>query len=189
MQTVSQPEVIGGFDPTRGGFGYERPSDGLTNDWITPKWIIEPLICAEPEADAGEFDLDPCESNDQPWPLAKRGYRLGRGEDGLLLPWEGRVYCNPPYGRETVKFIEKMAVHGNGVMLIFARVETAAFSTIWKTADALLFLPKRVTFCKPDGKPAKSGTAPSCLVAWGKNNAFAIGNHKGALIDNWIWND
>lgn len=82
-----------------------------------------------------------------------------------------------------------MAEHGNGVMLIFARVETKAFHRIWQTADALLFFPKRVTFCRPDGKPAKSGTAPSCLVAWGKNNAYAIGNHAGALIDQWLWNE
>lgn len=175
------------FCPTRGGFGYERPSDGITNDWITPRWVVELLICAEPEAECGDFDLDPCESNNQPWPLAKRGYRLGRGEDGLLLPWEGRVWCNPPYGRETTKWIDKMALHNNGVMLIFARVETAAFARVWQTASAILFFPRRITFCLPDGSAASSGTAPSCLVAWGTNNAYAIGNHEGAYIEHWLW--
>lgn len=49
-----------------------------TDDWITPKWIIDRF---------GPFDLDPCESDTQPWPCARRGYRVCRGEDGLMLPW------------------------------------------------------------------------------------------------------
>ena len=65
------------------GFGHERPGEGKSNDWVTPKGIIDAL---------GHFDLDPCESNNQPWPCAAKGYRLDRGEDGLSLPWAGSIY-------------------------------------------------------------------------------------------------
>lgn len=47
-----------------------------TDDWITPKWLIERL---------GPFDLDPCASQLQPWPCAKRQLT----EFGLIHPWGG----------------------------------------------------------------------------------------------------
>src|SRR3990167_10251463 len=103
------------FDATRGGFGFEKPNDGQSHDWITPKKLIDLL---------GPFDLDPCESDNQPWPCATKGYRLGRGEDGLVLPWQGVVYSNPPYGPHVIKWAKKMAEHRNGIFLIFSRTET-----------------------------------------------------------------
>lgn len=168
------------FCATRPGFGFEKPGSGATNDWITPRWILGSL---------GEFDLDPCESNSQPWPCARRGYRLSRGEDGLSLPWEGAVYCNPPYGRETSKWIRKCREHGNSIMLIFARTETDAFWLNWEgpAADAILFMRRRVSFCLPSGEKAKSGTAPSCLVAFGPAAKSRLESARiaGALITDW----
>ena len=153
------------FNPTRAGFGFEKPNAGQSNDWISPAKLIERL---------GQFDLDPCESDSQPWPCAARGYRLGRGEDGLKLPWEGRVWSNPPYGNNILAWAEKMAAHRNGIFLIFSRIETQAWSKIWRTGDAFLFPDSRVRFCLPDGTRAKSGTAPSALIAYGENNVEAL---------------
>lgn len=145
------------------GFGHEKPGEGQTNDWITPKWVFDKL---------GEFDLDPCESNNQPWTSAKRGYRLCRGEDGLALEWDAEsVYCNPPYGPHVTHWIDKAIWHGNTTMLIFARVETKAWWKIWTGAHGILFPNKRISFFQPDGKPAKSGTAPSAFVAFGTEAA------------------
>lgn len=107
------------------------------DEWLTPPEVITAL---------GEFDLDPCSPGERrPWDTAKRHY--GLPQDGLLLPWEGRVWCNPPYGAEAVKWLKKLADHGNGVALIFARTETKAFfEQVWDRADALLFLRGRLTF-------------------------------------------
>lgn len=168
------------------GFGHEKPGEGLTNDWITPRWLLDAL--GAPDA----FDLDPCASNNQPWPTAKRDYRLGRGEDGLLLPWEGRIWCNPPYGPHTKHWIQKCAHHRDSIMLIFARVETGAWWEIWTSAHAILFLKGRVSFNLPDGGKAKSGTAPSALIAFGEAAAKHLEQAEiaGAFIfEGWSCSD
>ena len=148
------------------GFGHERPGEGATNDWISPEKLVRLL---------GQFDLDPCESDSQPWPCATHGYRLGRGEDGLVLPWDGRVYLNPPYGPHVGKWAAKLKEHGNGILLIFARTETKQWIPVWG-GDGFLFPTGRACFYLPDGTRAKSGTAPSVLIAYGQNNVDCLKN-------------
>lgn len=131
-----------------------------TDDWITPRWLIERL---------GPFDLDPCESDSQPWPCGQRGYRACRGEDGLMLPWDGFWFLNPPYGQRTGTWLERAILSPNGIALIFARTETEMFfNYVWPQASALLFIRKRLTFCTPQGVEAEHNSGgPSLLVAYG----------------------
>lgn len=163
---------MGGFDATRSGFGYEKPIEGETNDWWTPPEIVGAL---------GTFDLDPCAGVGQE-PLAKTVY--APPQDGLSLPWGGRVWCNPPYGPHVRKWAEKLAKHGNGILLIFARVETKAWHHIWAHADGILFPFRRITFLRPGKTSVKCGTAPSAFVAYGEQNveALRMSNIEGALV-------
>lgn len=147
-----------------GGFGFEKPYEGSTNDWLTPPRLVRML---------GEFDLDPCACPHQPWQLAKKSYALPEA-DGLVRPWEGRVFCNPPYGPHVAEWVKRMSVHGNGILLIFSRTETEAWKWVWRTGDAFLFPTGRVSFYRPNGKRAASGTAPSALIAYGENNVKAL---------------
>jgi DNA N-6-adenine-methyltransferase (Dam) len=129
-----------------------------SDSWITPRWLVDRL---------GPFDLDPCESDPQPWPCARTGYK----EHGLLRPWFGVVWCNPPYGRALKNWLNRMALHNNGIALVFARTETDAFfSGAWPFASAMLFLRGRLTFAYPDGSlprnNANSG-GPSVLIGYG----------------------
>lgn len=133
-------------------------SANTTDSWITPKWLIDRL---------GPFDLDPCECDPQPWPCAALGYQ----ENGLLLPWEGFVWCNPPYGAAMKAWLNRLALHGNGIALVFARTETKAFfSHAWPYASAMLFLRGRLTFHYPDGRAPRNGAnsgGPSVLIGYG----------------------
>lgn len=135
----------------------------ITDTWLTPPHVIEAL---------GSFDLDPCAAPDpKPWPTADVHYKLPT--DGLAEPWFGRVWLNPPYSKEAVKWLRKLAGHGRGTALVFARTETSWFvETVWKAATAVLFLHGRLHFHYADGTraPANSG-APSCLVAYGSDDA------------------
>ena len=142
------------------GFTHEAPVMGKTNIWLTPPALLSEL---------GEFDLDPCAAPaPRPWATAKRHYDITQGQDGLVLPLEGSVFCNPPYGPEAVAWLRKCAEHGDAVALIFARTETRAFvQQVWRKADAVLFLAGRLKFCRPDGTPGASAAAPSVLVAYG----------------------
>jgi hypothetical protein len=95
--------------------GHTSPNKGMTDSWITPKEIIQAL---------GPFDLDPCECIEQPWKCATYSYTIL--EDGLPQAWDGRVWLNPPYS-QVWDWIQKLAEHGTGTALIFARTETEGF--------------------------------------------------------------
>jgi hypothetical protein len=72
--------------------------------------------------------------------------------------------------------MRRMVEHGVGTALIFARTETAVFfETVWRAATAVLFIEGRLFFHRPDGSraPANAG-APSCLVAYGQNDASQL---------------
>ena len=152
-------------------FGYETPIEGETNDWITPKWVFEKFdsLC-----DSMYFDLDPCSSLTQPWLAARKAYTIE--QDGLKNEWWGKVWLNPPYGQNIGVWMKKMAEHGSGIALIFARTETEAWQKwIWPYANGFLFVKGRIVFYYPDGTPAlnKKGVispagAPSVFLSWGE---------------------
>lgn len=108
-----------------------------------------------------------------PWQTAKMQYT--KEYDGLSMPWEGRVWLNPPYGRQTFLWMEKLAKHGDGIAIIFARTETRGFHEwIWNKADGLFFFKGRISFCRVDGTRSGPANAPSCLVAYGRKNVDAL---------------
>lgn len=145
----------------RGIGGHTLPNKGATDSWITPKKIIEAI---------GPFDLDPCECTPQPWPCAAKSYTAK--DDGLSLPWAGRVWLNPPYSTAE-KWLDRLASHGNGTALVFARTETEMFRRhVWDRAHGLLFLFGRLYFHYPDGTRAKGNSGgPSVLVAYSHKDA------------------
>ena len=144
--------------------------------WLTPPQYVNPL---------GRFDLDPCGAPGHS--LADRTLLLENGDDGLRDEWHGRVWLNPPYGKLTEPFLAKLAEHGNGIALVFARTETGMFfREVWPKADALLFLQGRISFLNADRERAKANAgAPSVLVAYGRENAKALRESgiSGAFID------
>jgi len=144
------------------GIGSHQSARMSKDEWLTPPEIIKSL---------GEFDLDPCAPVNRPWPTAKEHYAVT--DNGLLLPWDGRVWCNPPYGQEAIKWMRKLAEHGNGTALIFARTETKMFfETVWSEAESILFLKGRLHFHHVDGTKAKANAgAPSVLIAYDEMNA------------------
>lgn len=140
---------------------HTRRTAFTSDSWITPRWLIDRL---------GPFDLDPCACSPQPWPCAANAFT--EAVNGLCQPWSGFVWCNPPYGRRTKVWLDRMAEHGNGIALVFARTETAMFHrSVWPHASSLLFLRGRLTFSKPDGSSPRSGAnsgGPSVLIGYGR---------------------
>lgn len=145
----------------------------LNDEWLTPPEIVK--AC-------GTFDLDPCSPIVRPWDTATQHFT--KEDDGLSQLWSGRVWCNPPFGREAIKWMRRMVQHGNGVALIPARTETIMFyETVWGAADAILFIQGRPHFHYVDGKraPANSG-APICLIAYGLHNVAALANSGLGIV-------
>ena len=144
------------------------------DEWLTPPHVFEPL---QP------FDLDPCQPIDPPWYIARGGYNVL--DDGLSQQWEGFVWCNPPYGKETPKWLKKMAEHNNGIALIFARTDTRMFHDYVFNADAILFIKGRLSFCNVKGEKGGTAGAPSCLVAYGPEAVDRLkkSNIKGKVVE------
>lgn len=152
----------------RNGMGSHEQTIGVNQEWLTPPDIIKSL---------GTFDLDPCAPVTRPWDTAIYHYTIE--DDGLSKQWFDRVWLNPPYDRRVIElWMKRMAEHGNGITLIFARTETKAFQTyVFERADSVLFLEGRLRFYDVDGKAGKfTCGAPSALIAYGYKNVEAIGD-------------
>lgn len=135
-------------------------------EWLTPPELVKKL---------GKFDLDPCSPVNPPFVHAKTNYTIE--DNGLEKEWFGRVFCNPPYGKDLHLWLEKLKNHGNGIAIIFARTETKCFfENVWDSADALLFVKGRIKFYHVSGKQGGTPGSPSVFVAYGKYNAIALKN-------------
>lgn len=140
--------------------------EGNTITWLTPPWIMREL---------GKFDLDPCCPGTMPWRTADR--MIHEPEDGLSVKWEGRVWLNPPYGKCIDRWLSRLAAHGRGVSLVFARTDTQWAQDAFFKATSVLFIKRRLTFCDNEGVPApNSAGCGSMLLAYGQEDSLALNN-------------
>lgn len=115
-----------------------------TAEHYTPENIIAPTVVC-----LGEIDLDPCsDGGDPPNVPAHAHYKAA--DDGLVHPWQGRIYMNPPYGREIGDWVEKLcAEHEAGrvteaVALLPSRTDTQWWRRL--RAYPVCFVQGRLTF-------------------------------------------
>ena len=147
--------------------GSHHSAAASTHTWLTPPAMLAAL---------GSFDLDPCACPEpRPWPTAKVMWTREDGPLRRAWPAASRVWMNPPFGpKPTVAaFMNRLAEHGRGTALLFARTETEVFfDTVWSRATALLFLKGRPHFHHQDGRRAKANSgAPVVLIAYGSADA------------------
>lgn len=147
------------------GMGSHHSARAGKDEWLTPPSIIEAV---------GPFDLDPCAPIVRPWPTARHHFTIQ--DNGLMKPWVGRVWCNPPYGRETGRWLARCAEHGDATALIFARTETSDWvDHVWGKAHAVLFIFGRLFFHHVDGRRAECNSgAPSALISYDAKNTKAL---------------
>lgn len=113
-------------------------ADSGEKTWLTPKHIIDAL---------GHFDTDPCCPPNMPWRTADR--MLTKEDDGTTAPWIGRVWLNPPYGREAWPFLERMAHYDGGVSSLYSHERT-------RMRGNRSFSRSRILFCFLKGESASA---------------------------------
>jgi hypothetical protein len=149
-------------------FGEQRTVVGHKSvEWYTPKWVFDEL--------AIRFDLDPASPHDMETAVPAAA-KYTRFDDGLKKPWQGRVWLNPPYGKDTAAWMSRMAAHGNGIALVFSRTAAAWCQSAMKTAAAILFVSGRIEFVpgkENAHKKARCG-AGTVMFAWGAECAQAL---------------
>lgn len=120
-----------------------EPSIGGSDDWYRPPFIFSALGL--------EFDLDPCSPGPDHWVPAANIYT--KEDDGLIQPWEGLVFVNPPFGgrRSHVPWVLKFLEHANGICLVRAYTSADWFHEWAIKAETMVFPRGKTKFIRPDG--------------------------------------
>lgn len=130
-----------------------------STEWETPKSLFNELNSEF------AFTLDVCATDDN----HKCDKYFTKQQDGLIQDWENeRVFCNPPYGREIIHWVEKCAKHnGIAVMLLPARTDTKWFHEyIYQKPNASIrFIKGRLKF----GGSINSAPFPSMIIIFDNN--------------------
>lgn len=131
-----------------------------TNLWETPKDFFNKLDSEF------HFNVDVCALPEN----AKCAVYYTPEMNGLVQPWHGNCWCNPPYGREIGKWVKKAYESSqNGalvVMLLPARTDTRWFHDYIYNKAEIRFICGRLKF----GKSKNSAPFPSMIVVFRPNN-------------------
>lgn len=100
----------------------------------------------------------------------------GDGRSFSELEYRGAVFCNPPYGREIGKWVEKaykehLAGVPTIVLLIPARTDTQYFHEYIYGKAEIRFVRGRLRFEDEDGTKADAAPFPSMVVIYRKEHA------------------
>lgn len=130
-----------------------------SNDWATPQWFYDKL-----NEEFG-FTLDPCADDHN----HKCDKYYTEADDGLAQSWAGeRVWCNPPYGRDVVKWVRKAftEVYAGecklAVLLLHARTDTKWFHRYIYNKSEIRFIKGRLKF----GGAKEPAPFPSMIVVY-----------------------
>jgi phage N-6-adenine-methyltransferase len=140
-----------------------------TDDWATPQAFFDEWNSYF------DFDLDACADDHN----AKCANYYTKEDDALKQPWSGRVWMNPPYGREIEQWMHKAYNCGAEVVvcLVPARTDTKWWHNYAKKGD-VFFLKGRLKF----GKATTSAPFPSAIVVFSK---FNVNKWLHPLSDKW----
>jgi hypothetical protein len=124
-----------------------------SDHWATPAEVYANL------KKEFQFNLDPCP--------------LDGSQDGLatlFMPWRAkRVFCNPPYGPDITKWLERATEADVAVFLLPARTDTRWFHTIvLPKAKEIRFIRGRLKF----GDAINRAPFPSMVVVFEKGRVL-----------------
>lgn len=135
------------------------------DDWETPKKFFNELH------EKYNFTLDVASNGHN----AKLENYFTKEDDGLKQEWKGRVFCNPPYGREIKYWVKKAYEESKKdyneliVLLIPARTDTTYWHDyIFNKASEIIFLKGRLKF-EINGQPTNPAPFPSALIIYKKD--------------------
>lgn len=136
----------------------------------------------------GKFDLDPCTSKVAPWYHAK--INLTRHDDGLSKKWKGRVWMNPPFGRNIGaidQWLDKLSRHKDGGTALVPATPTVLWfhQFVFQKASGIFFPEYRIRYYNIAGELMSFPNVGTCLVSFGKYDLKKLAKVqlKGELIE------
>jgi len=160
VKAFHEPPISATRSPARQSVTTARPPDWSSDNWATPWALVRAL-----EAQYGAFDLDPCAEPH----TAKAPKFYTKADNGLFLPWFGRVWLNCPFS-DPFPWCERAvaAVKANEVdlvvMLLPCATDTRWFHDLILPNAFIRYLRGRVRFLGWEGVPIGSPRTPN-LVA------------------------
>lgn len=127
-------------------------SDG----WYTPPWLIEKARLV-----LGDIDLDPatCEAAQA---IVRAGAYYTEHENGLIQPWHGRMWINPPYSAPTPWVRRAVAEYQAGHVLSALILTNSYTETGWwqdvAAVATVLFFRGRLNFWHPEKTTTQNRT-------------------------------
>lgn len=122
-----------------------------SENWETPPQFFQALDAVF------HFDLDVCALPEN----AKCSRYYTPEDDGLSQPWNGTVWCNPPYGRSIEEWVKKASESETTVvMLLPARTDTKWFHDYIYGKAEVRFIRGRLKF----GRSKCNSPFPSMVV-------------------------
>lgn len=158
--------------------------DSGSPDWWTPAKYMRAV-----REVMGGIDLDPA-SCEQANETVKAEAYYTEEDDGLNQIWFGRVFLNPPYGKEGPPFIEKFYIeYGSAVTEGIVLVNSRSTDADWYGPlfeGVMCFTDHRIDFDTPNRKAAGS-THGSCFIYFGPNEEkFAeVFAEFGNIVRRW----
>lgn len=131
-----------------------------TDDYYTPKWLFDTMDV--------EFDLDVACPPQGPIHVPARRFYTQK-ENGLVQPWDGRVWMNPPYSKP-LPWVEKWLKHRNGMALLPTNGGKWV-KLLWESDARGIWL-GRLAFIR-DGVERKGSSMNIVLWAIGEENVEA----------------
>lgn len=133
---------------------------GASDEWFTPPEIFDALGLV--------FDLDPCQPEQgRAFLSVPCRHFFTPAQDGLVQPWHGLVWMNPPFGGRNgqVPWLRRFMEHGNGIALVAARTSAGWFHDEAVKAEAMVFPRGKTKFVRPDG--TRGGSPGTGIVLLG----------------------
>ncbi len=142
-----------------------------SQDWYSPTSIIEASRSV-----MGSIDLDPASSYVANGIVGATHYYT-KEDNGLVMPWYGNIYLNPPGGKLDGKslpklFWQKLMYSPKVTQAIFLAfsielLQTSQLSDVPPATDFIICIPKRrLAFIDATGKPVKGNTHASAIIGY-----------------------
>lgn len=160
-----------------------------SNEWYTPPVYLEAV-----RAVLGTIDIDPASNAEANTIVQARAF-YDTTANGLKRDWTGRVFLNPPYGKEEGESMSNQALWSarlisqyqqgittEAILLVNAITDAGWFQPLWDYP--ICFTDHRIPFYRPGGEAGKQPVRGSVFVYFGANVAeFAsVFRRFGAVV-------
>jgi ParB family chromosome partitioning protein len=137
-------------------------------EWHTPKKFVD----AAREV-MGNIDLDPA-SSEIANKVIQADIIFTEQDSGLVHPWSGNIWMNPPYNNSLVreftkKMVEDLPNINQACVLVNNATETRWFQHISGKCDMMCMVSGRIKFLDENGEATGSSLQGQVIMYFGKN--------------------